>query len=537
MNITDLIRGSVLLLAMTLASVAGATVGKVIVSVGQVEGMTPQGDVRVLKRRSEVFKTDTLKTYAGAKTQVRFTDGSMLALGENSLFKVEEYEFGSGNTEKAVYHLLKGSMQTITGAIGKTNKQNYALKTPVATIGIRGTYYQLQLTPAGGLVGGVKDGAIVVENRAGVVQRVVAGEFFQMASPEADVDILDEPPAALQVVEQSAAVADDDSDQPAASSLQEQGVEITDDYQEPLQPLGNDQEPLGVDTDPGSLDENAGGSSSAAEGQDTGALPGSGDAGVVPGGRLDLTPTGAQAPDGNGMVLAFVQVDPVKGRDGSADGFVSDSEHQLYLSNLASAADTPTYVEIKDTVTGDCDVCQFSSGTAVLAESNLDSTLDVNWGRWSGELILAENGRQLDVVGPNFHYMHSDNLTPYDQLAAVTGSVSFFSLGGTTPTDSEGNNGTLLSMNIDVDFSAMQFTNVNMQVSANGTSYSGTLLSPTDISRTLTTELVLDNGRMDAQFVGQNPAGGLPFGIMTGYELQDAASGKTVVGTNLMSNF
>ena len=531
MNITDLLRGGVLLLSVTLASTVSASVGKVIVSVGLVEGVTPQGEVRVLKRRSEVFKTDTVKTYAGAKTQMRFSDGSMLALGENSLFKVEEYEFGSGNPEKAVYHLLKGSMQTITGAIGKTNKKDYSLKTPVATIGIRGTYYQLQLTPSGGLIGGVKDGAIVVENRAGEAQRIAAGEFFQMASPDAEIDVLDEPPAGLEVVDQAGAAPDGEADQRQGSSLQEQGVEINSSYEEPLGSFGDDSEPLGVDTDPGSLDENAGGSSSAAEGQDAGGLPGDANA---TGGRLDLTPTGALAPNGNGLLLAFVQVDPVKSREASSDGFVTDADHQLYLTNVAGVADTPTYLEIKDTASGECNVCQFSSGSAAHVESAGDTTFDVNWGRWNGAFVLAENGQELSVVGPDFHYMHSDNLTPYDQLAALSGTISFGSLGGTTPTDSQGNTGTLMNMNMDVNFTSMQFTYVNMQVNAGSTSYSGTLVNPTDISRSLTTELILDNGRIEAQFVGQNPVSGPDLGIITSYELKDAASGNSVVGTNLL---
>ena len=113
-------------------------IGKVIVSAGKVEADDGSGTKRDLKRRSIIYKTDTITTYSGAKTQLRFSDGSMVSLAENSLFKIEECEFGGSKGEKAVYSLLKGGLQTVTGAIGRTNKKDYAMKTPVATIGIRG---------------------------------------------------------------------------------------------------------------------------------------------------------------------------------------------------------------------------------------------------------------------------------------------------------------------------------------------------------------------------------------------------------------
>lgn len=537
MNIINVARVLALLFAAFFSALVNASVGKVIVSVGQVEAETPRGEVRALKRRAEIFESDTVKTYQGAKTQMRFSDGSMLALGENTVFKVDEYEYDSGDPEKAAYQLLKGSMQTITGAIGKTNKKDYSLKTPVATIGIRGTYFQLRLTPSGGLVGGVKDGAIVIENRSGAKSRVSAGEFFEMASATADIEILEEPPAGLEVVDQAGAAADTETDRSQSTSLQDEGVEVSSDYEEAAEPADDQSEPLGVNTDPGSLDESAGGSSTAAEGQDAGGLPGGGGAGPPQSGRLDITPTGVQVPAGNGVALAFIHNDIINGLESSADAFVSDANNQIFLSEIDGAINTPTYLEIQDPDGGTCNVCQFSNGTGTLVEEDFDETLEANWGRWSGGVVLGENGVELDAVGPNVHFIYSDNLTPYAQLAGLTGTIRFNSLGGTNPTDSLGNVGTLQSMSVDVDFDALQFIGVDIQVTAGGTGFNGSLLNPVDISDTLTTQLLLDNGRLEAQFVGQGPGDGVPFGLVTGYELQDANSGKSVVGTNLLSNF
>lgn len=77
------------------------------------------------------------------RTQLRFTDGSMVSLQPQTQFRIDAYEYreGPAGSEKGFFSLLKGAMRTITGAIGKTDRKNYRLDTAVATIGIRGTEY------------------------------------------------------------------------------------------------------------------------------------------------------------------------------------------------------------------------------------------------------------------------------------------------------------------------------------------------------------------------------------------------------------
>lgn len=143
-------------------------IGKIILAVGEVVAVSTSGEERKLKRRSKIFSGDTLTTKDGARCQVRFSDKSLVALPESSVFKVDEYSFNqSGNTqEKAIYSLLKGGMRTISGAIGKNNRDDYKLNTPVATIGIRGTAFNIGLITEDGiqsLYGTVDSGAIIIE--------------------------------------------------------------------------------------------------------------------------------------------------------------------------------------------------------------------------------------------------------------------------------------------------------------------------------------------------------------------------------------
>lgn len=72
---------------------------------------------------------------------------------------------------------MKGGLRSVTGLLGKRNKDKFSLKTPAATIGIRGTTFVVEWAPpAPGLYLQVLDGAIVVANGGGALD-FQAGQF------------------------------------------------------------------------------------------------------------------------------------------------------------------------------------------------------------------------------------------------------------------------------------------------------------------------------------------------------------------------
>ncbi len=149
-----------------------AVVGKVVAGSGTLLARELDGDERRLQRQSPIFVGDTILVGKNGFVQLRFRDGTLVALRPDSEFLVEEYEYqetAEGNG-KLVFNLLKGGLRTISGAIGKKDKENYQMKTPVASIGIRGTLYGLMYCVDGqcsgvedGLYGGVLEGMIFVE--------------------------------------------------------------------------------------------------------------------------------------------------------------------------------------------------------------------------------------------------------------------------------------------------------------------------------------------------------------------------------------
>ena len=145
--------------------------GKVLAARGAVSAVQG-GGTRALTAGSAVYGSETIHTAASAAVQVRFSDGTLVSLPGSSEFRVDEYQFGAG--EHAFFTLLKGGLRTLTGKIGHKNRDNYRMNTPVATIGIRGTDYQLRLClddcPTGyanGLYLSVIAGAILASNEAG----------------------------------------------------------------------------------------------------------------------------------------------------------------------------------------------------------------------------------------------------------------------------------------------------------------------------------------------------------------------------------
>jgi hypothetical protein len=95
---------------------------------------------------------------------------------------VDQYRF-EGRTdgnERGFFSLLQGGLRTITGLVGRSNKRNYQVQTRVATIGIRGTEYQLKLTDS--LSGSVGEGEVGVCNAGGCVG-VASGQSFFVLNP------------------------------------------------------------------------------------------------------------------------------------------------------------------------------------------------------------------------------------------------------------------------------------------------------------------------------------------------------------------
>ena len=132
-------------LLMPVAALAAA--GTVQAVVGTVRIIQANGQERAAVKGDHVYAGDTLTTGAASNLQLRMIDDARVWLRAHSRFKIEQYPGDAGSASRpeaqATTRLIEGSLRTVTGAIGQSSPQRYALKTPNAVIGIRGTEFEV----------------------------------------------------------------------------------------------------------------------------------------------------------------------------------------------------------------------------------------------------------------------------------------------------------------------------------------------------------------------------------------------------------
>lgn len=178
----------------TVASANQTEAGKVIFIFGQAWKHSLDGGKHSLRRGMAVNVGETIETSSNGQVQVRMKDNGLVAIRPGSSFKIQAFKYsgarGAGSSEdKSYFQLLKGGFRSITGAVGQRNKKAYRVKTPVATIGIRGTDYSARLCSGDcqqgdGLYVGVWQGGISLSNAAGVAD-INAGKYGYVAEDDA----------------------------------------------------------------------------------------------------------------------------------------------------------------------------------------------------------------------------------------------------------------------------------------------------------------------------------------------------------------
>jgi len=146
----------VLLLLAAYAGAAFGVAGNVQFVIGDVKLINRAGQTQALQKGAEINEGDRIVTADGASAQIKMVDGGFIAIRPNTDMGFDTYRYSGkeDGTESAIVSLLRGGFRTITGLIGRTNKQNYLVKTTTATIGIRGTDHEpmVILAPQSGQV-------------------------------------------------------------------------------------------------------------------------------------------------------------------------------------------------------------------------------------------------------------------------------------------------------------------------------------------------------------------------------------------------
>jgi hypothetical protein len=126
---------------------AQATGGTTAASIGQVENasgnsfLTRVDGSRVpAANGTKVFQGDIVETEGGASIGILFADDTTFALGEDGRMVIDELVYDAeANTGNATFNVVQGVFSFVSGEISKVGSDAMSVKTPVVTIGIRGT--------------------------------------------------------------------------------------------------------------------------------------------------------------------------------------------------------------------------------------------------------------------------------------------------------------------------------------------------------------------------------------------------------------
>jgi len=139
MRISTVITAAAVSLSATTAPAAeGIGEAMAVVDAASVSGQVGE---RTLAVGSRVFIGDLVVTDAVGEAQLLFSDGTRMVVGPNSSLVIDEFVFrGNAAENKFAVRALGGVFRFISGESGDSN---YSITTPSATIGVRGTAFDL----------------------------------------------------------------------------------------------------------------------------------------------------------------------------------------------------------------------------------------------------------------------------------------------------------------------------------------------------------------------------------------------------------
>ena len=124
---------------------AGKVIGRVAVMNGRASAIDTNQQARALSTGAAIYEQDRLETGIKSFAVVAFNDNSRITMSPESVFQIEEHQYRpeSAQDNNAFLRFVRGGLRLVTGLIGKFNQSSYRVATPTATIGIRGTGFDI----------------------------------------------------------------------------------------------------------------------------------------------------------------------------------------------------------------------------------------------------------------------------------------------------------------------------------------------------------------------------------------------------------
>ena len=168
-----------------------SAIGIAAMTVNLVTG-TVETETNVVNVNDQIFRQEIIETNSVSSTQILFMDETVLSIGPDSRLIMDEMVYDpDSNTGKVVVTAARGLFTFVTGSLAS---ESYEINTPTATIGVRGTKFDLFVSRKGASTVILRSGAVDMKNiRSGATRRIATvGLATSIVTPKSEPT----PPAA-----------------------------------------------------------------------------------------------------------------------------------------------------------------------------------------------------------------------------------------------------------------------------------------------------------------------------------------------------
>jgi hypothetical protein len=129
------------------SSVHAADAGTIEKLNGKVTITNAANVERIAGPRERIQAGETVSTDAKSETMVKMADDTTVLVRPNTQFKVTEFKYDKAQSDSSVMTLVRGTLRMVTGLIAKRRPSSVRVNTLTATIGVRGTDFEVAVIP------------------------------------------------------------------------------------------------------------------------------------------------------------------------------------------------------------------------------------------------------------------------------------------------------------------------------------------------------------------------------------------------------
>lgn len=128
-------------------ALAGEPIGYVKTLSGRAT-VVREGSERGLQVGAPLFENDTLKTEKESSLGVTMKDGTTLSAGPETELLLDSYAYAPKAGQLGfVARVSQGTLDFVSGMLGKLAPESVAIETPTGVIGMRGTHFVVRVAP------------------------------------------------------------------------------------------------------------------------------------------------------------------------------------------------------------------------------------------------------------------------------------------------------------------------------------------------------------------------------------------------------